>query len=250
MYAGARSGDYAGDPLDWLKDSVKRPDGTEYICWVTPAKLQIKAIWRMANTLPKTGIVYTYEEGVVVERGSSSPKVFDALIAGVVPKLAAVAVAPAANDPVYDPLCGELVANLVTMLEIPAVPANVMCRNVGNGSVEVAWDDVYAEWYNVYMSLTSDGIFKKINLSGIYDTKVRLPNIKFGTTVYIKVTAENEVEESDKSELAQDAVCSQGITILQFTGMVGDKIPVGALFSNRVNTKLVSFVATTEGICS
>ena len=82
----------------------------------------------------------------------------------------------------------------------------------------------------------------------IMDSKVRLPNITYGLTVYIKVTAENEVGESDKSGLAQDAVCSPGVVTLLFTGMVGDKIPAGSMFTNRVNTKLVSFVTLTEGL--
>ena len=136
-------------------------------------------------------------------------------------------------------------------MAIPSAPSGLLSRNVGNECVELSWDSsVGADSYNVYISTSSGGTFTKANLTAITVTKVSLPNIKFGTTVYFKVTAVNVDGESALSSLANDATCSVGSVTLHFQGLVGDKIPVGAMFTSRVNNRLVSFVTTTEGTCA
>ena len=134
---------------------------------------------------------------------------------------------------------------------VPSSPANLLSRNMGDGSVELSWDAVVgATSYSIYMSTTVGGTFNQVNLVAVTDTKIRVPNITFGATVYFKVTAVNGDGESVKSSLAEDAVCSPGVCTLQFTGMVRDTIPVGAMFTAPVNGRLVSFIVTTEGICA
>jgi hypothetical protein len=107
-----------------------------------------------------------------------------------------------------------------------------------------------ADSYNVYLSTSLAGTYSKANIAPITDTKVRLSNIKFGLTVYIKVTAVNSDGEGAQSAAAQDAVCSPGVTTLQFEGLVGDQIPAGAMFTAKVGTRLVSFVTLASGICA
>lgn len=136
-------------------------------------------------------------------------------------------------------------------MAIPSAPLNLLSRNVGNEAIELSWDaSVGAVSYNIYICTTSGGTFNKANLTAITDTKTSLPNIKFGTRVYFKVTAVNGDGESSLSDLANDATCSIGTVTLLFQGLVGDKIPVGAMFTSRVNNRLVSFVITTEGLCA
>jgi hypothetical protein len=133
----------------------------------------------------------------------------------------------------------------------PNAPANLLSRNVGNGSLELQWDaSIGAVSYNVYLSIAADGTFNKANLAPITDTKTVLRNIRFGLTVYIKVTAVNAAdEESVQSDMAEDAVCSPGVVTLQFEGVTGDQIPAGAVFAAKVNEKLVAFITTTAGVC-
>ena len=134
---------------------------------------------------------------------------------------------------------------------VPSPPTNLLCRNLGDGSVELQFDaSAGAVSYNIYMSTTIGGTYNKINFAAVTDTKSRVPNLRFGATVFFKVTAVNGDGESAMSTVAQDAVCSPGVCTLQFTGMVGDTIPVGAMFTAPVNGRLVSFVVTTEGICA
>lgn len=135
-------------------------------------------------------------------------------------------------------------------MAIPASPTGVLCRNVGNGSLEVSWSaSAGATSYNVYLSTSLAGTYNKANIGTITETKTRLPNIKFGLTVYIKVTAVNADGESALSAAAEDALCSPGVTTLQFTGNVGDQIPAGAMFTAKVGAALVSFITLSSGIC-
>ena len=136
-------------------------------------------------------------------------------------------------------------------MNVPAAPQNLLARNVGNGSVELQFSaSVGAVSYNVYLSITLAGTYVKINNAPIFSSPVRLPNIKFGTTVYFKVTAVNADGESAQSSASQDAVCQQGVVTLQFEGLVGDVIPVGAMFTAKVGTRLVSFITTSAGTCA
>ena len=136
-------------------------------------------------------------------------------------------------------------------MAVPSAPLNPLARNVGNGSVELQFSAVAgALYYNIYLSTTLAGTYTKINNSEITTTTVRLPNFKFGITVFFKVTAVNADGESAKSAAAQDATCGQGVTILEFTGLVGDQIPLGATFAAKVGTRLVSFVTAESGTCA
>jgi hypothetical protein len=105
--------------------------------------------------------------------------------------------------------------------------------------------------YNVYMSMSLAGAYMQINNAPIEDTKVRLPNIRFNSTVYFKVTAVNAAgEESALSDASQDATCNPGTVTLEFTGLVGDQIPAGAMFTAQVGARLVSFITTSSGVCN
>ena len=135
-------------------------------------------------------------------------------------------------------------------MSAPAAPQNVLARNVGNGSVEIQWDQAAgAVSYNIYLSATSSsGPFYKANWAPIIGAVTRLPNLRFGLRVYCRVTAINAAgEESVQSATALDAVCGPGVVTLTFEGLVGDKIPAGAIFTAKVGAALVSFVTTTSG---
>ena len=136
-------------------------------------------------------------------------------------------------------------------MAVPSAPTGLLSRSVGNGSVELQFNPVIgAVSYNIYLATSLAGTYTKINNAPILSTTVRLPNFKFGTTVYFKVTAVNTDGESAKSDASQDATCSQGVVTLQFESLVGDVIPAGAMFTAKVGTRLVSFVTTTSGTCA
>lgn len=107
MRAGCgRAGDFAGDPL--------RTIGAEYIYWLDAGKTSIRAVFAVRSGLPAHKII-TYRNGEIQATDVSSPQTFAALVAGVVPNLAAVGVADAVYDASYDPLGGADLANLVTL---------------------------------------------------------------------------------------------------------------------------------------
>ena len=137
-------------------------------------------------------------------------------------------------------------------MSVPAVPSGLMSRNVGNGSVECQWSpSAGASSYNVYLGTASGGPFAKVNLAPIRATTMRIPNIRLGLTVFVKVSAVNASGESAQSSLALDATCSPGTTTLRFEGLAGDTIPAGALFVAKVASgKLVSFVTQASGVCA
>jgi hypothetical protein len=134
-------------------------------------------------------------------------------------------------------------------MSAPAAPTNALSMNKGNGSCEIQWSaSVNAVSYNVYLATSLTGTYRKANLKPILGTVTRLPNLKFGLTVFFKVTAVNAAgEESALSTVAEDATCSAGTVILQFTGLIGDVIPAGAIFTARVGQALVSFRTLTTG---
>ncbi len=108
MYAGSGyAGDFAGDPLLWLDDHL--------IAWVDAARETIRAAWTGDAALPASYTWITYNAGVVITRGASSPADFTAAVAEVVPNLAAVAVAAGVSDGTYDPLGAENIANLTSI---------------------------------------------------------------------------------------------------------------------------------------
>jgi hypothetical protein len=107
MYAGCgRAGDFAGDPLQFL--------ASQGLVWANVAQSQIRANWTGVAGIPAGAEWYTYRNGVVIERGSTSPKTFDAVTVGVIPNLAAVPVAAGVGDSSYDPLGGLNVANITS----------------------------------------------------------------------------------------------------------------------------------------
>lgn len=136
-------------------------------------------------------------------------------------------------------------------MSAPAAPTNVLCRSVGNGSLEIQFSpSAGAASYNVYLATAPSGPFNKANLAPVLGTVTRLPNIKFGLTVYVKVTAVNAGgEESAQSATAQDAICNPGTCTLQFESIPGDLIPVGATYMARVGTRAISFITLTSGTC-
>ena len=112
MMAGVgKAGDYAGQPLLTVN--------THTIVWNNPAKTQINANWTLTPPVDATAHWIMYKTGVVMARivapltynfSSISP-------AGVVPKLAAVAVPANCDTGGYDPLAADPLAyNLYNLI--------------------------------------------------------------------------------------------------------------------------------------
>jgi hypothetical protein len=81
-------------------------------------------------------------------------------------------------------------------MSAPAAPTNALSMNKGNGSCEIQWSaSVNAVSYNVYLATSLTGTYRKANLKPILGTVTRLPNLKFGLTVFFKVTAVNAAGE-------------------------------------------------------
>jgi hypothetical protein len=105
MFAGCgRAGDFAGDPLICLDSHV--------LAWLDAGATQITASWTGVAALPVDAEWYTYRNGYVIQRGATSPHIFDAIIAGALPNLAVVPVAAGVGDSNYDPLGAQSLANL------------------------------------------------------------------------------------------------------------------------------------------
>lgn len=129
-------------------------------------------------------------------------------------------------------------------------PINVLCRNVGDGSLEIAWvaagDPV--DHYDIYMSTELAGTYTKSNRAAITVTKCRIPNIPFNTTIYIRVRGVTvSGTESPMSDIGRDAFAVKATTRLLFTGLTGDVIPVSAVFAATVGDRLIAVTTTTGG---
>ena len=105
MYAGCGyAGDFAGDPLEWVASG--------FLAWVGSDRENIRAVWSGDPDLPADSTWTTYLDGELQDRAAESAEDFAVATAGVVPNVAAVAVAPGVGDDDYDPLGSEDAANI------------------------------------------------------------------------------------------------------------------------------------------
>lgn len=129
-------------------------------------------------------------------------------------------------------------------------PLNPLSRNVGNGVLEVQWDAPAVgtpDTYEVWIATALAGPYVKANTEEVSATWYRVRNLPFGNTIYTKVRAlDSAGVAGDWSAVAQDATCSKAVTILRFTGPLGDVIPKGAMFAALVGGTLVA-VKTLDG---
>lgn len=139
-------------------------------------------------------------------------------------------------------------------VNVLSAPRNVKCSNVGDGSVELAWQapaSGVVDHYDILMSTASGGTFVKVNVQPIVRLLGRVYNIPFGYTVYSKVRAVDVTgEEGPLSELADDAAVSKAAIQMMFVGPVGDYIPKGSIFSAIVNGSIVALKTEASGFLS
>lgn len=82
----------------------------------------------------------------------------------------------------------------------PEKPTGLNVKNITNTSATLEWDAVDgAAAYNVYRSETTNGGFVKINDFAMTDTEYTDTGVVAGTTYYYKVTAINQLGQSDYS---------------------------------------------------
>lgn len=128
-------------------------------------------------------------------------------------------------------------------------PVNPLVRNVGNGALEVAWDEVTgATSYDVYLSTSLSSGYAKANKLPITSTRTKLPNLPFGTTVFVKVKAVNAEGASAFSDAARDATARRAVSRLAFTGPSGDTIAAGALFTAVIDGEMIAVVTKASGV--
>ena len=132
-------------------------------------------------------------------------------------------------------------------------PTSVLSRNVGNGSLEVTWVAAAGpvDHYDLYVAEDPDDTFVQANLEDIDGTRFVVPNLPFGTTVYVKVKAVDENgTESAFSALAQDAYAVKSRALLRFSGPVGAEITNGALFTCPIDGELLGLRLASGGTIS
>lgn len=133
-------------------------------------------------------------------------------------------------------------------------PLNVLTYNVGDGSLDVQWDEpVSGVWhhFDILIATTSGGNFKKASPKPIVNTKGRIYNLPFGSRVYTKVRAIDALgNEGPLSELANDAVASRAVTRLKFVAPLGDIIDDEAVFVAAIRSEIVAFMIDEGGAVS
>ena len=123
-----------------------------------------------------------------------------------------------------------------------SAPTTVLSRNVGNGSLEVTWVAATGpvDHYDLYVAEDPADTFVKANLEDIEGTRFVVPNLPFGTTVYVKVKAvDTNGTESAFSDLARDAYAVKSRALLRFSGPVGAEITDAAIFTCPVDGELL-----------
>jgi fibronectin type 3 domain-containing protein len=96
---------------------------------------------------------------------------------------------------------GESVqSNTVFTITSPNAPTELSAEAKNTKIINITWANVSgAASYNVFRSLTVDGIYEKVNTSTIGENKYTDTNLSKGTTYYYKVTAVNAGGESVQS---------------------------------------------------
>ena len=128
-------------------------------------------------------------------------------------------------------------------------PSNVLTRNAGNGTLEVAWSAAsgLVDYYDIYISTASGGEFVKANEDPISGTIGAVFDIPFDETIFTKVRAIGaDGSEGPFSSLGRDAITGRAICKLRFTGPKGDRIADASMFAALVGNELVA-VECLEG---
>lgn len=106
----------------------------------------------------------------------------------------AVTVANGAIEGTLEPLSAVVLATGEVDLMPPAAPTNLAVTAEGNSSVGLAWDGVPgAAGYHVYASPLTGGGFVRVTADPVAGTSFTLTGLENGRTVYIVVTAVDEV---------------------------------------------------------
>lgn len=126
----------------------------------------------------------------------------------------------------------------------PACPRNVLSHNVGDGSMDVQWDEPVSgvvHHYDVLIATASGGPFKKANKYPITGKNHAVRNIPFGYTVYTKVRAvDSGGNEGPLSDLADDAIASAPTMQIRFVAPIGDVFVADSFFSCILNDTIVA----------
>jgi hypothetical protein len=131
----------------------------------------------------------------------------------------------------------------------PGAPLNVLTRNIGDGSLEITWDDpASGQWshFDIYLCETPNGAYQKVNRSNVTGNRYVAKNLPYGHTIYCRMRAVNGDMTSDWSNRGRDATCGVGRGRVLFTGQVGDQIPINTVFTARVGDQLVG-LKTVQG---
>jgi len=133
-------------------------------------------------------------------------------------------------------------------------PQNILTANGGDSSIHMSWDAPLvgeAVAYNVYASSASGGTFDKMNSEEIAGRFYRLRNMPQGVTVFAKMTSiDGAGDESALSGLASKGTLQKVTGTLLATGVVGDVIPAGTMFSSVVGGEVVGFYTNSESVIS
>lgn len=133
-------------------------------------------------------------------------------------------------------------------------PLNVLTYNVGDGSMDVAWEEPVSgviHHYDILIATTAGGTFKKASCKPIVHTKGRVYNLPFNSTVFTKVRAVDAIgNEGPLSELANDAVASRAVMRMKFVAPVGDIIDDEAVFVAAIRSEIVAFMIGDGGAVS
>jgi len=125
----------------------------------------------------------------------------------------------------------------------PGAPLNVLTRNVGDGSMDVQWDEPLSgvvNHYDVLVGTASVGPFVKHNRFPITEKNYSARNIPFGYTVYTKVRAvDREGNEGPLSNLADDAQATTPTMQMQFVAPIDDVFIRDSVFTALLNGTLV-----------
>ena len=133
-------------------------------------------------------------------------------------------------------------------------PLNVLTYNVGDGSMDVSWDSPLSgviHHYDILISTTAGGTYKKANAKPIVHNKGRVYNLPFDSTVFTKVRAVDAIgNEGPLSELADDAVADRAVMRMKFVAPLGYVIDDEALFVAAIRSNVVAFMIGDGGAVS
>jgi hypothetical protein len=145
----------------------------------------------------------------------------------------------------------EAVAETEVVDTILTAPTSALSRNAGNGVLEVQWAapaSGVVGWYEVWICTSAGGAFERATPNHVTTRWTRIPNLKFGSTIYAKVRALDPLGVAGPfSALARDAIASRAVTRLRFEDVPGSVIPASAMFACYLNGELLAVTVDTGG---